>query len=335
MSILDRAPLGFQWPVLDPFLFCAHHRDDYPRGDERQGPVASLDGRDLGQDFSGKDGWSMYHGRVVPGFPAHPHRGFETITIMYGGFIDHSDSLGATARFGTGDVQWLTAGRGIVHCEMFPLRSPTERNPVELLQIWLNLPRADKLVEPHFTMFWREKIPTVTVRDAAGRATEVRIVAGAFDGTQPLAPPPHSWAARPEAQLALWTMTMQPGATFALPAGPREVQRMLYAFRGGPLRVDGQEIAAAQALALTPDAPVALESGDAPAELVLMQARPIGEPVAAHGPFVMNTRAEIQAAFMDYQRTQFGGWPWAAPDPVHARETGRFARRGEGDVERP
>ena len=99
-------------------------------------------------DFAGTDGWRMYHGSTVPGFPQHPHRGFETVTFVRQGFIDHSDSLGATARFGRGDVQWLTAGKGIVHCEMFPLLDRDGPNPCELFQIWLNLPAADKMVEP-------------------------------------------------------------------------------------------------------------------------------------------------------------------------------------------
>ena len=90
-------------------------------GNERQGPAASLAGRNLGQDFEGKDGWRMYHGEIVPGFPQHPHRGFETVTVVRRGLLDHSDSMGATARYGRGDVQWLTAGRGIQHAEMFPL----------------------------------------------------------------------------------------------------------------------------------------------------------------------------------------------------------------------
>src|SRR3979409_1392454 len=134
------------------------------------GPDAPLAGRDIGQDFAGKDGWRMYPGDTVPGFPGQPHRGFETVTIMRDGFIDHSDSLGATARFGRGDVQWLTAGRGIVHSEMFPLLARAREHPLELFQICLNLPRADKMVEPHFTMLWRERIPTEIARDAEGRA---------------------------------------------------------------------------------------------------------------------------------------------------------------------
>ena len=121
-AIVAVTPLGFPWPTHDPFLFCVHHDDPYPAGNERLGPAASLAGRNLGQDFEGKDGWRMYHGEVVPGFPQHPHRGFETVTVVRRGLLDHSDSLGATARYGDGDVQWLTAGGGIVHAEMFPLR---------------------------------------------------------------------------------------------------------------------------------------------------------------------------------------------------------------------
>src|SRR4051812_44091745 len=119
--ILQIRPLGFPWATVDPFLFCAYHDDAYPRGDGAFGPKESLTGRDIGQDFSRKDGWSMYHGERVPGFRAHPHRGFETVTVVRRGLIDHSASLGARARFGEGDAQWVTAGKGIVHSEMFPL----------------------------------------------------------------------------------------------------------------------------------------------------------------------------------------------------------------------
>ena len=97
-AVLETFPLSFQWPAADPFLFCVHHHDAYPAGDERMAPpIAELAGRQLGSDFSGKDGWSMYHGGVVPGFPPHPHRGFETITIARQGYIDHSDSMGAVS----------------------------------------------------------------------------------------------------------------------------------------------------------------------------------------------------------------------------------------------
>ena len=160
-ALLQTFPLGTQWPTIDPFLFCAHHRDDYPEGTEGLGPDAPLVGRDIGMDFAGVDGWNMYHGSTVPGFPQHPHRGFETVTYVRTGFCDHSDSLGATARFGRGDTQWMTAGKGIVHCEMFPLLDHDGPNPLELFQIWLNLPAADKMVDPYFTMLWSHETPTV------------------------------------------------------------------------------------------------------------------------------------------------------------------------------
>src|SRR3569832_1060816 len=216
-SILKVQPLGFPWATVDPFLFCAYHDDAYPQGDGELGPKANLAGREIGSDFSRKDGWSMYHGDSVPGFPAHPHRGFETVTIVRKGLIDHSDSLGATARFGEGDVQWVTAGGGIVHSEMFPLLREDEANPLELFQIWLNLPKASKMAPPHFTMFWPGDVPRVVAKDAQGRETVVRVVAGALDGAgAALPPPPESWAANPDADVAIWTVRLLLGVVWLL-----------------------------------------------------------------------------------------------------------------------
>ena len=135
--MLQIKKLGFPWETQDPFLFCAHHADAYPEGNEQMGPATSLEGRVLGEDFKIKDGFRMYHGRTVPGFPSHPHRGFETITIAKEGLVDHSDSLGAAGRFGNGDVQWMTAGKGVQHSEMFPLLQKDQKNPLEIFQIWL------------------------------------------------------------------------------------------------------------------------------------------------------------------------------------------------------
>src|SRR4051794_10040983 len=215
--VLQTIPLGFQWATVDPFLFCVHHLDRYPEANEHMGPAASLAARDLGMDFAGADGWRMYHGSVVPGFPQHPHRGFETVTFARQGFIDHSDSLGATARFGRGDVQWLTAGNGIVHAEMFPLLDRDHPNPVELFQIWLNLPAADKRVDPYFTMLWDRDIPRHTVRDDDGRGATITVIAGEFAGLTPPPPPPNSWAARAESDLAIWHLQLEAGAGLVLP----------------------------------------------------------------------------------------------------------------------
>jgi len=325
--ILATVPLAFQWPTLDPFLFCVHHDDAYPAGNDQLGPAASLAGRELGMDFAGKDGWRMYHGEVVPGFPQHPHRGFETVTIVRRGLIDHSDSLGATARFGGGDVQWLTAGKGISHCEMFPLVNATEPNPAELFQIWLNLPARDKLVDPHFTMLWEPTIPRI---EAPG--VLVRVVAGKLGDATPPSPPPSSWASRAEADLAIWTLKFDAGAKWTLPAARAGSNRILYVFAGAAT-IAGQAIKAPTGVQVKPD--VAIEiSAQAETEILVLQGRPIGEPVAQHGPFVMNTRQEIQQAFADYQRTKFGGWPWPKDDPVHPRDEGRFAKHADGRIER-
>ena len=234
--MLQTVELGPQWPTIDPFLFCAHHDDAYPEGNEQLGPKASLAGRDIGSDFAGIDGWRMYHGEVVPGFPQHPHRGFETVTFVRRGLIDHADSLGAAARFGRGDVQWVTAGRGIVHSEMFPLLDADAPNPVELFQIWLNLPSADKMTDPAFLMLWANDIPRVVSKDDAGRVTEVEVVAGALGDAVPPPPPSSSWAARPDSDVAIWSIRMEPGAVWTLPAavGPDTV-RTLYAFVGNGL----------------------------------------------------------------------------------------------------
>lgn len=333
--VYDSFALGAPpWKTFDPFLFCVHHNDAYGRGNDALGPTANLDGRSLGSDFSGRDGWSMYHGETVPGFPRHPHRGFETVTLARRGFIDHSDSLGATARYGQGDVQWMTAGGGVVHAEMFPLVRPDNDNPVELFQIWLNLPQADKFVTPHFAMLWSHTIPRHIVTDG-DRRVELVQMAGTYRGTTAPKPPPHSWASRADSDVAIWTLTLSPGATFELPAPGRSTERTLYFFRGAQLRVGGETFSTGTGIRLTPGLAVTLENGAEEAEVLLLQARPIGEPVVQRGPFVMNTQQEIVQAYRDFRATQFGGWPWQRNDPVHVRTSGRFAIHADGRKETP
>ncbi|MBK9262497.1 MAG: pirin family protein [Polyangiaceae bacterium] len=333
--ILDVRPLGFTWETTDPFLFCAHHDDAYPAGNERMGPAAPLAGRNIGQDFAGKDGWNMYHGDVVPGFPQHPHRGFETVTIVRRGYCDHSDSLGATARFGKGDVQWLTAGGGIQHSEMFPLIERDNPNPLELFQIWLNLPAEDKMVPAYFTMLWSGDIPRCTLTDEAGRTTEVSIIAGELDGKRAPSPPPHSWASRDDADVAIWNIRMAAGASWTLPRAKGEkTTRTLYFFSGSSLHIGEQEMRSHVGVRVRSDVDLRLVAGEDECEILMLQGKPIGEPVVQHGPFVMNSREEIQRTFSDYQRTRFGGWPWSSSGPVHGRDEGRFAKHADGRAER-
>ena len=337
-AILQIQALGFPWETADPFLFCVHHDDAYPKGNGAFGPAVSLAGRNIGQDFGGKDGWSMYHGQKVPGFPSHPHRGFETVTIVRQGLTDHSDSLGAAARFGGGDVQWLTAGKGIVHSEMFPLLATDQPNPLELFQIWLNLPARSKMCEPHFTMLWADDIPHRFFESGDGAVTEVAVIAGRLDGpdvAEPLAPPPDSWASQAEADVAIWTLRMDPGARWKLPAAASAAaRRRLYFFQGASVAVAGQALAQHAVIELRAASAVELvNTGADVAEFLMLQGRPIGEPVAQYGPFVMNTQAELQQAFDDYRRTEFGGWPWPDHAPVHGPERVRFARHADGRVE--
>jgi hypothetical protein len=201
-------PLGFTWETRDPFLFCVHHNDHFPAGNSQLGPAASLSGRYLGNDFTPKDGWRMYHGETVPGFPAHPHRGFETVTVVLTGFVDHSDSHGAAGRYGQGDVQWMTAGSGLQHAEMFPLLDASKPNPLELFQIWLNLPQKNKMVEPHYNMLWNESILVISETDARGKKTTLRIISGSLKSTKVPAPVPDSWASDPENEVGIWIIKM-------------------------------------------------------------------------------------------------------------------------------
>jgi len=333
--VLEQLKLGPPpWVTFDPFLFCVHHRDDYPAGNARLGPVATLQGRNIGQDFANKDGWNMYHGDVVPGFPRHPHRGFETVTITRRGYVDHSDSLGATARYGEGDVQWMTAGSGIVHSEMFPLLDGQSKNPAELFQIWLNLPARSKFARPYFSMFWKDQVPRLVRTDERGRATSVTLVAGALDGSRAPSPPPDSWAAQADADVAIWSLVMDAGARFELPRTAPLIDRTLYVFEGDGVHVGEASVRPVTAVRLARGVPVALENGQRQSEVLVLQGRPIGEPVVKYGPFVMNERVEIEQAIRDYRATEFGGWPWQGSGPVHARDSGRFAIHADGRKER-
>ncbi|MET0265519.1 MAG: pirin family protein [Duganella sp.] len=333
--ILSSGPLHQQWPTLDPFLFCVHHVDGYPKGNGQYGPAAPLAGRNIGQDFANVDGWNMYHGQQVPGFPGHPHRGFETVTIVRRGLIDHSDSLGAAARFGAGDVQWLTAGSGIVHSEMFPLLHTQQDNPLELFQIWLNLPARSKFVAPHFTMLWSENMPHQMHTGANGARTQVQCVAGQLGDTSALPPPPDSWAAAADSDVAIWVITMEAGAQWTLPpAHGAGTKRVLYYFDGDGAQLGGHALSARSANDIRVDRPLLLESGTKAAQFLVLQGRPIGEPVAQSGPFVMNSEQEVRQAYADYQRTGFGGWPWPDIAPVHGDDPTRFARHTDGRVER-
>lgn len=326
-AIVKIFKLGFPWQTQDPFLFCVYHLDYYPKGNGELGPDASLAGRNLGNDFTIKDGWRMYHGQTIPGFPVHPHRGFETVTMVNKGYCDHSDSLGAAGRFGEGDVQWMTAGSGVQHSEMFPLLNTDKENTMELFQIWLNLPKAGKFADPHFKMIWHEDIPIIEKDDAS-----IKIVTGNFEDTKAPIPAPGSWAFDENNEVAIWTIKLPLNGKLTLPSASQPLNRNLYFYDGEIANIENSEILPEHGVVLNAQKEVLIEAKGKPANFLLLQGKPINEPVAKYGPFVMNSDDEIQKAMEEYRLTQFGGWPWPYPDNVHAADKGRFAKYPDGTL---
>ncbi|TDT45055.1 hypothetical protein CLV90_2137 [Maribacter spongiicola] len=319
--------LGFPWQTQDPFLFCVYHLDNYPKGNGELGPADSLEGRNLGNDFQIKDGYRMYHGTTIPGFPAHPHRGFETITVVNKGFCDHSDSLGAAGRFGEGDVQWMTAGSGVQHSEMFPLIHTHKENTLELFQIWLNLPAKSKFVDPHFKMLWHEDIPVLKLEQST-----VKIIAGSFDSEQALKPAPDSWASETDNDVAIWNIKIEANGSIKLPKANEGSTRTIYFYEGYSLEILGETITPNHGIDVVASEEIILKAIEKEASILVLQGKPIGEPVAKYGPFVMNTDEELKNAMNEFRTTKFGGWPWRHPDHVHEIKRGRFAKYPDGTI---
>ena len=333
-SILNIQPLGFPWETQDPFLFCAYHRDEYPKGNSKMGlDFAQLQGRNIGQDFMIKDGWRMYHGTNMPGFPYHPHRGFETISINKEGVIDHTDSLGAAGRFMAGDVQWMTAGKGIQHSEMFPLLNDDKPNPLEMFQVWLNLPKISKMVEPHFKMLWKEDVPIRIDKDAANRMTTIDVVAGKIKDTVAISPTPNSWAANPENCVGVFTVKMEAHAEWTLPKTSEKANRSIFFYSGNTITIEGQKAPSNTSIRALAGEDIIIKNGDIDAYLLILEGNPINEPVVKHGPFVMNTQEEIRETMKEYGKTQFGGWPWGEVEMAHPKNKGRFALHSDGNEE--
>lgn len=344
-AVLSADRLSFPFECDSPFLFAVYHLDRYPAGNEKMGPGAALlRDRQLGSDFGHPSGWSMYHGEEIPGFPKHPHRGFETITITRRGVIDHTDSMGNAGRFGYGDVQWMTAGSGINHAEVFPLLNREGENILELFQVWINLPQRSKMVSSSFKMLWAENLPRPPAQAPPGNAPEVALIAGELAGFDvPPAPPPDSYASDPVSDVLILTVKLPAGTSWTLPryAGNGRIEnaesglnRNAYFYAGKQATIGGQSFNDHKKIKLRPDVDAVFQAGPAgPVEVLVLQGRDIGEPVVQHGPFVGTTRQDIVQAFTDYQRTGFGGWPWPSDALAHPRERPRFAKYADGRME--
>ena len=327
-------------PVRDPFILSAYHYDLYPKGNGQMGVDPELlKGKNIGQDFDRNADWRMYHGETIPGFPHHPHRGFEIVTIAAEGFADHFDSKGSKGRYGNGDVQLMSAGSGVLHGEMFPLLDDEKENPFRLFQIWLNMHSSDKLTEPTYKMLWSEKIPEANYTDDNGGKVNVKVILGEYNGVKSQDPLAHSWAKDPKHHVGIALVELDSGTKFTLPAVSETMNRFVFFYDGtSTVSVDTYNMQQRFIADLAGNEEIVITNGDAKAKLLILEGEPINEPVAAYGPFVMNTEQEIQKAFREYQQTQFGGWPWGdkETDIVNPKEAGRFASYNMGkEIDQP
>lgn len=263
-DLVTRRPLpGPQLSHLDPFLFLNHHGPQvYPP-----------------------------HNRGLP-FGPHPHRGFETVTFILEGELSHKDSGGHESVIHPGGVQWMTAGSGLVHAELSPKSFMDAGGPLEILQLWVNLPARLKMTAPAYVGLEAGDIPVVTLD--GGRA-EVQLVAGSLEGRE--------GAFRPLTDIALMVVRLKPGAglTFASPLG-RSV--FLYVVNGSPV-VSGTPVRPHHLVELGEGDSVTF-AADGDATILFGHATPFNEPIVSHGPFVMNTREEISQAIRDYQAGRLG-----------------------------
>ena len=222
----------------------------------------------------------------------------------------------------------------VQHSEMFPLLEENQGNTLELFQIWLNLPKHRKMVDPNFKMLWVKTIQTSTFEDEAGRSIKVIHHCKAIGNKKGPVPTPDSWASEAINDVAIWVITLEEQASWVLPEVLTGVNRSLYLYEGKDVEVAGERLKLNQVGHIVQSEGFKIKNGEASAKLLLLQGRPIGEPVEQYGPFVMNTRQEIVATFEEYRRTQFGGWPWKSPDQIHGLLSGRFARHANGVEEK-
>ena len=221
------------------------------------------------------------------GAPSHPHRGFETVTYLLDGCMVHEDSAGNSGTLRPGDVQWMTAGRGVIHSELPHEDLLRDGGRNHGFQIWVNLPAANKMMEPRYQDVPSEAIPEVTSEDGSVWA---KVIAGSCLGAEAVID-----TVLPITYLHL---RLQPGGRLEQPID-EDLNAMLYVF-GGDLRVGDRRVEDGQLALLTPGASVPLEAGDAGAELLVLAGPNLDEPIARYGPFVMNTEEEIIQAIQDY-----------------------------------
>jgi hypothetical protein len=224
----------------------------------------------------------------------HPHRGFEPVTFVYRGSVLHRDSLGNAGSIGAGEVQWITSGSGIIHSEGPTADLMEQGGELELIQLWINLPAAKKMITPAYQELHQQQIPTVQVLDGA---MDLAIVAGTYGGI--------TGPAITHSPMTAIMGSMTAGGSGIL-AAPAERRMLLYVL-GGSVRLNGEHVVERQQMVVFDDG-----TGDvtidilADGHVLLLGGEPIGEPIASYGPFVMNTDEELREAFRDYAGGKFG-----------------------------
>jgi redox-sensitive bicupin YhaK (pirin superfamily) len=232
------------------------------------------------------------------GVGTHPHRGFETVTIVYAGEVEHRDSTGKGGVIGPGDVQWMTAGSGILHEEFHSTNYAKAGGPFEMVQLWVNLPAKDKMAAPGYQAILNSDIPAVALRDDANiESAQVRVIAGSFNGKQG---PAHTFT-----PMNVWDVRVQAGRTVWLPVP--EGWPVQLVVLDGALQVNGDTVLrTTQMASLAGDGAGLRVEANGDAKLLLLAGEPIDEPVVGYGPFVMNSRAEIEQAIRDFNAGKFG-----------------------------
>jgi redox-sensitive bicupin YhaK (pirin superfamily) len=227
------------------------------------------------------------------GVGEHPHRGFETVTIVYQGELAHRDSSGSHGSIGPGDVQWMTAAAGVVHEEFHSERFTREGGTLEMVQLWVNLPAKEKMSRPHYQAIVDSQIPQVTLPNGAG---SVRVIAGEFLGTR--------GAAKTFTPINVWDVQLSAGgaAELRVPEG----HTALMVVQSGNVTVNGQAMKAVELALLDRNGEQISLRAEAAARVLMLSGQPLDEPVVGHGPFVMNSREEIQQAVVDYQAGRMG-----------------------------
>jgi quercetin 2,3-dioxygenase len=336
-QVLRSEPIGIHWDAEDPFFFISHHYDDYPKGNSQQAPPQrEVSGRmNLGRNYDKEFGYRMYNGKVVPGFPLHSHWGYETVTVVEKGYIDHFDSMGNQGRYGFGDVQWLSAGSRYEHCEMYPLAFDDRKNPTDITQIMIDLPLEHKNSPNEVRMLWSEQIPVLTMDDGNGHICTVKVIAGRFGDTQASLPNRVSWAADPEHHVRILKLVMSPDAELTIPAVSTTVNRNLYFVSGGCVSIDGQTYEDDSRLKLVGNEDVNIKNGNETGEYWLLEGEPIGEKMIVFGPVSLPTDKDVRNAMDLIRKKELDDWQWGLVDRAQPKGTDRFIRYTDGHDEYP